>query len=473
MAEKTESVPSIRSSSSITVDDEIFHHELVVLRNSVTSVLSKETKTLRLDDKMPSPLKKGSKIVYSSRNSASDNDHRVSRYLAGFIPPNFNCSDVSVFVDKELDKYKEELRPFTKSVTHRPDVTLLWRDLPLVLVEVQSSTYKAAVMKAIVGIVDQLRLLRNYDSELSKCIGFVFPAAEDKQCVTKVTVEWKELSCQISLSALTTWSDVSVQVGEVITTSLTRGRCIQQERNPLKLFFMRLSESDCEFVGSEVGDTIVYQVPSRHSIVLRGSSKFWKCIVNQSELLSFLKSFHKLPSSYEHVVKSVGRLTLFGTPIYKDPLRKKEASDCLYSLVDKVGEELCNLHSKGVAHLDVRLDNICFTSSNEVVMIDFDRCLRSAERAAGVVDKYINSEMYTYTHDLDWTYEQLDWKQFGLLILWVLDQYRYHQDLKLSYSPEDSPEERKKWSPEKCLKENHQFLYDLLFKGQFLFSFIL
>ena len=106
-------------------------------------------------------------------------------------------------------------------------------------------------------------------------------------------------------------------------------------------------------------------------------------------------------------------------------------------------------------------------------MIDFDRCLRSAERAAGVVDKYINSEMYTYTHDLDWTYEQLDWKQFGLLILWVLDQYRYHQDLKLSYSPEDSPEERKKWSPEKCLKENHQFLYDLLFKGQFLFSFIL
>ena len=79
---------------------------------------------------------------------------------------------------------------------------------------------------------------------------------------------------------------------------------------------MRLSKSDCE-VGSKVEDAIVYQVPSRHSIVLRGSSKFWKCIVNRSELLSFLSSFHELPSSYEYVQKRVGdrKLHFFGSPI--------------------------------------------------------------------------------------------------------------------------------------------------------------
>ena len=156
---------------------------------------------------------------------------------------------------------------------------------------------------------------------------------------------------------------------------------------------------------------------------------------------------------------------------YKDPLTRKEASDCLYSLVEKVGDELCNLHTKGVAHLDVRLDNICFTSSNEVVLIDFDRCSNSTRHAAGVDVLYVKSEMYTSTNYIRWTCKQLDWKQFGLLILWVLDRYRYHQDLKLSYSPEDSPVERKENSPEECLEQNDLFLYDLLIKGRFLFIY--
>ena len=429
------------SSSSSDVGDKLFSHRLCTFTGtSLVEVM--KIKALKLDD-LPLPQATNTQVTYRSRCGASTKDCRVGDYVLSLIPPEFNCSEVLVAVDLELDKFKTDLRPFIKPVTNRPDVAVLRQGLPLVLVEVELSSYRTAICKEITGVIDQLRLLRNYDSSISKCIGFVFPAFESYQCVTMVTVEWKDLSFCVRCSALTTWPDVNREVSEVITTFLTISCHINQGVSPLR-FFVRLSEDDLRAVGSKVDDTIECQVASRQSIVLRGASHFWKWIGNTSERDSMKDLIIRDHRLFPYKPISVtDELFFVGVPRYKNPLTRKEASDCLYSLVEKIGAVLVDLHSEGVAHLDVRLDNICFTDTDDVVMIDFDRYKPSSSSAAFASSVYINSEMYQCKDG--WTCGQLDFKQLGLVILWVLSGHNCHQ--------ESIPD------------LNDQFLNDLLFEG--------
>ena len=142
----------------------------------------------------------------------------------------------------------------------------------------------------------------------------------------------------------------------------------------------------------------------------------------------------------------------FPTPKLKPPLLRRDALSCLYDLVVKVCKVLYELHiTNKVAHLDVRLDNICFSESNCAVIIDFDRCCPASEAIKqSLFDK---SVLYKAEH-IDWTCEQLDWKQLGLMIAWIITDYKdYHQvDLNETLSDELNKD---------------KFLTDLLYEGQF------
>ena len=75
-----------------------------------------------------------------------------------------------------------------------------------------------------------------------------------------------------------------------------------------------------------------------------------------------------------------------------------------------------------LAHLDVRLENICCTHppTKQVKLIDLDRCLPSYLPVQMDLE-YKQSDMYTPA-DSTWKNFQLDWKCLGLIICFVEDE---------------------------------------------------
>ena len=85
------------------------------------------------------------------------------------------------------------------------------------------------------------------------------------------------------------------------------------------------------------------------------------------------KSFPSLVSPVDTVRVPRGCTVFRFKKQQEQPLSKALAKLCLRDLVRQVA--LQELHELGLAHLDVRLLNICFTHDGEVRLIDFDRAV--------------------------------------------------------------------------------------------------
>lgn len=102
---------------------------------------------------------------------------------------------------------------------------------------------------------------------------------------------------------------------------------------------------------------------------------------------------------------------------YKPPLRKEDfmSTTELLSFVRTVTRAVTELHDKGnVAHLDIRLENVCFNTNDEAVLIDVDRSCPKLQDASKLFMLYSRSSMYKVPGQ--WTCEKLDWRQFGILL---------------------------------------------------------
>ena len=93
-----------------------------------------------------------------------------------------------------------------------------------------------------------------------------------------------------------------------------------------------------------------------------------------------------------------------------DPLSISEAAVCLFSFVKEVAKAIEALHQRGFAHQDLRLENICFSKENEPVLIDLDWMCTVHHKP-----EFFNNSMYK----VDFSAEQNDWLQLGLIISWV------------------------------------------------------
>ena len=92
-----------------------------------------------------------------------------------------------------------------------------------------------------------------------------------------------------------------------------------------------------------------------------------------------------------------------------------------------VSDALTELHDKlNLAHLDVRLENICIDSNHErATLIDFDRS-RAYNRKTTVLDANTRncSVMYREPEPSSfgtWTLAQLDWRQLGIMISAIIN----------------------------------------------------
>ena len=99
--------------------------------------------------------------------------------------------------------------------------------------------------------------------------------------------------------------------------------------------------------------------------------------------------------------------------MYYDPLTTEKAYMCLRDLVENMHLALEAYHGAGLAHLDVRLENVCFNENFQPVLIDLDRSCRLSYTVD--TDCFAESCMYNY----GLTPGQHDYMQPGWLATWV------------------------------------------------------
>lgn len=94
------------------------------------------------------------------------------------------------------------------------------------------------------------------------------------------------------------------------------------------------------------------------------------------------------------------------------PMERDEALECLPDFVRSVADTITSLHTAGLAHLDIRLDNICFSIlDHHAVLIDLDKYLPVTVPAIHVPYRNLMSVMYMLPPSLGRTatVAHLDW----------------------------------------------------------------
>ena len=358
-----------------------------------------------------------------------------------------------------------KLQPFTSKVkTIKPDLGFSFKENQVLffMIEVHSQNYCGTVAKTVANTIDQLRLFRLYSTDVDTVSSFVFPRFAkmdrngrvmscNKYCVTQVNVKWKQMQFIVDFAYI----DDPKEVEEKVKTVFQKQKMLFDGRyqSDRKDYFIRLSKDDLDYVQQCIDSRhSLRQIQSTFSIVLEetstnGSGDDFKIFKIIPDIISDSKvmRLHYLPKRKKEIMNlSLPIDTLFIYALAVHVFQKhvkhmngQEARRCLIDFVPRVRESLIQLHNLGYAHLDVRLPNICFTPDGDVRLIDFDRIQPVFDSSP---PEYSGSFMYTGSPGT--TVEQLDWKQFGIMIYCILQSYVISEaDVKendVSHLPEDS-----------------------------------
>ena len=112
-----------------------------------------------------------------------ESDEICSRFLKQLLPAGHNVHDPNTAIKAFAD-----LAPLYCSTNERPAVCVYRegdKELPVLPVEVHSSSYEHTIRKCILIVSHLFRLYRMYDPNYEKCVGFSFPKLRDAQCGKK------------------------------------------------------------------------------------------------------------------------------------------------------------------------------------------------------------------------------------------------------------------------------------------------
>eukprot|EP00731_Ephydatia_muelleri_P005758 Em0003g6a len=202
----------------------------------------------------------------------------------------------------------------------------------------------------------------------------------------------------------------------------------------------------CSFVNWEVDSTTIEQYNSSISLVFKlsntldGTSLFLKSFSRTNmrshleDIEHHLTKYHvqrSLCSSY-FVKVSSGAFYVFRGLHH---ITRETAKECLLDFLQSVKAAVDELHRHDIAHLDIRLPNICLRNAPEgkfeAVLIDLERCKDSI--TSNLQEQIYNSCMYNGSYTL----EQLDYLQVFWMAFWILlspDEVDYHQMHKIKFS---------------------------------------
>ncbi len=167
------------------------------------------------------------------------------------------------------------------------------------------------------------------------------------------------------------------------------------------------------------------QLRSGNSIVILCSNEgyVYKHVFVQKEY-ERLDQLRLLDCSFQYsskpcdVMKIIDGKTYFKYKALNLPATKEEARATLRTFVHDLVEAITELHEVGYAHLDIRLENVCFNECGHAILIDLDR---SVEIRWSSFKDYGSSQMYRSENVL-WVAENYDWKQLSILIHYILNE---------------------------------------------------
>ncbi len=263
-------------------------------------------------------------------------------------------------IDKEVPQLAK-LTPLFSSVKIRPDVGIYDLDVPLMMLEVHSSPYNETLDKLAWDLLEQLRWLRNCDPKITEWSGFCFPKHGADSCVSQMDITWDETEMNFAIDY------VPVEKSRV-RKAIKDTHCDLVKKHIFKvpdeiLYGIPLSRLDMHF------GTNAFQVPSNHSIVVSSDHCIYKMIPDPKEEANVMKLlFYKMGSPGPKRYSLPTSIVQFGSheflvfPKLLDPMSAVEVQKSFPSFVRSVVDAIEALHQElKLAHVDIRLDNICFS----------------------------------------------------------------------------------------------------------------
>ena len=358
--------------------------------------------------------------------------------VADWLVKELDISSRRVMTNQAL-KLKPNIDPQNISEHKKPDVMIMSDEAEpttLVQIEVDSGkSWERTMRKLARGLAHQLTSLRNWDDTTEKVSGFYFPFRK-QECVVRVEVTWldRQLRFHVEYFNLLDPSEVGGIVRSVWKDAEDlKARCNGVHNN----FSIPLSR---DFIRREFGENVL-QISSRQAVVLVDPTKrkVYKHPLSDrvcNLLLSGLmdrtvnKKFTPSRSELPRVIKWVGSKYYFEFNLLGNPLDRSEAKKRITTFLASVIEAVEELHNLAdpIAHLDIRLDNICTDEHDKAVLIDFDRM-----QYFSTSYKYgsYRSVMYRVPGGKKWTAKQVDWRQVGIMIVYILTDhlYDYHEKI--------------------------------------------
>ena len=342
----------------------------------------------------------------------------------------FKCTS-----DKQLSELEKLNYPLYSSLHQRSDVTVrvISDNMPVLVVEVHSgkgeSEFKATFNKLILCLVELLRFLSNYCGDCSNLVvtGFVFPNFAEDTHVIECKVKWNGFRFYVTCEDLR-----KAEVKEKLNAAARYMLRKEFNKFPEDLYFLKLSQSHHLAVYNRAFGTTVKQGDACEVEQIATPSSI---LVHCKDKKKYVKVYPE--NTYNRLVainvndQVNGILLPNHNPKIRDvmvfdalkyqPLERDQAKRCLKELVCKIGRVLIDVHTTfEMAHLDVRLPNICFDDNYQPILIDPDRMCRSKTGAGCIRDKYVDSSLYKRRGTIK-TADQLDFMQLGLLICKCLD----------------------------------------------------
>ncbi len=302
----------------------------------------------------------------------------LSQYICDILGNRVDSSDVFVNCGVSLPNSPD--LPLETCRKRRPDVSIRSSSHDIILIEVDSKGYESTIVHLVEGVIEQLVWLRNRDDRVTSCVGFYFPAKDRGPGVVEVKVDWSDsaFSFQIKEFAIEQHR-VKTAIASCMDNGVQRVNSLQGES--ATRFTLPLSKS---FIADTFGED-AHQVDSSLSVV----------IVNEKEKKVYKKPFCAFSDVRLLIDRQSSSFTKFLLPqrifehdnmFYyvfdrlKGPLSRELARLHVRDLAFSVWLALCEFHSFGYAHLDVRLENICYNNNNEAAH-RFRQCCKCERRS--------------------------------------------------------------------------------------------
>lgn len=313
------------------------------------------------------------------------------------------------------------------------------------------SSYLGTLWQAAYIGVDILRLILCYTSECNEYIAYYFPsnANEVKMGVTEISIKFEitkltfECTCkQLSMDTVEKHCKSTIQRLHPIVQPLLSGiisvkdnmylnTVVRLDHPTQKEVLLKEFKQQCAYF-SKWKNMDMIQLESRSSFVFLVTSDskqvFAKCTLFVGGLTThakhnILKTRMKAVTFPSPVYESTVDFTIFNKEFYiyprlLGPLLRSEAKLCFHDFFVFTVIALKRLHLLGLAHRDVRLENICFSKkpSFRAVLIDIDSLCDDNE----TIEEYKDNSLKSCLYAEDFNHFQIDWRQLGCLAIWVL-----------------------------------------------------